>query len=235
MYNEHKKTIWITAGIVFLLLVAWFLFVLFRGTSEPSSSGSFPSSGEVGFGGPPTNFPPKGEEPPAVETPEEKPTVVERIKKVFGIQTKKKIEEPTFPPTPPPSGTPPPVTPPPGVPAPERLTFWQISDVPVAGATALTTQTDAIPVVRYMERATGHIYDVNPKHKEGACHNMTILRIHEALFSKNGDFVVARYLDEDDKTIETFVGKVPAKRPGEDGNCWRAPQISAHIRLTDKG
>lgn len=217
MYNEHKKTIWIIAGIIFLLLVAWFLFVLFRDTSEPSSSGSFPSSGEGGFSETPTDFPPKGDVPPAVETPEEKPTVVERIKKVFGIQTKKKIEEPTFPPTPPPS-TPPPVTPPPVVPPSERLTFWQISDVPVAGATALATPSGAVPIVRYMERATGHIYDVNPETvKRERVTNTTIPRIHEALFSRNGDFVVARYLDEDDETIETFVGKIPTKRPGEEG------------------
>lgn len=218
MYNEHKKTIWITAGIIFLLLVAWFLFVLFRGTSEPSGGGSFPSSGEVGFGGSPTDFPPGEEELPAVETTEEKPTVVERIKKVFGIQTKKKIEEPTFPPTPPPSGPPPPVTPPPVVPPSEILTFWQISDVPVAGAVALGAGTGATPVVRYMERATGHIYDVDPETlKRTRITNTTIPRIHEALFSEDGSFVVARYLDEDDETIETFVGKVPAKRPGEEG------------------
>ena len=78
--------------------------------------------------------------------------------------------------------------------APEPL-FRKLSDKPVAGEYALSK--DAEQYVRYVEKETGHIYEVHVK--DGSTtelSNTTIPRIYEAYWGLGGNIVVLRYLEE---------------------------------------
>ncbi|MDE1874891.1 MAG: hypothetical protein KGH68_02400, partial [Patescibacteria group bacterium] len=87
----------------------------------------------------------------------------------------------------------------------------QISSVPAAGAVAFDAKsgTSTQVIIRYMERATGHIYDTptdDPTVTQIS--NITIPKIYQALWSVDGTHFVLRYLDSDNQTIKTFVGRV---------------------------
>lgn len=71
----------------------------------------------------------------------------------------------------------------------------------------LPTQSmyETIPSIRYVERATGHIYKMFlDEKKPETISNSTIPGVHEAFFDNNGKTVIYRYLDSD-KTINTFL------------------------------
>lgn len=91
-----------------------------------------------------------------------------------------------------------------------------ISKEPVSGATVIETFVSSttpdgkkfdqkIYVVRFMERATGHIYDLaynsNSKNKIS---NTTIPKMHEALFSNDAKTIVTRFLGDDNEVIKTY-------------------------------
>lgn len=91
----------------------------------------------------------------------------------------------------------------------------QLSDVPTAGMGAFDKTEGAAgfraktTVFRWIERATGHIYEArstNPT--KNRISNTTIPGIQEAFFSDDGKNVVARYLRPDNETIETLVGQI---------------------------
>lgn len=96
------------------------------------------------------------------------------------------------------------------VPNQEVGTFEQIvrliSDEPVAGST-FTSSTKG-DVVRYIEKATGHIFDVPTfENLNMRVSNITIPQIYKALFAENGSSFIAQYTKDGD-TIETFYGKL---------------------------
>lgn len=65
-------------------------------------------------------------------------------------------------------------------------------------------------VVRYVERQNGNIYDAFADTLDARrISNTTIPRIEEAFFVDNGAQVLLRYLRDDNRTIETFLGKLP--------------------------
>lgn len=88
-------------------------------------------------------------------------------------------------------------------------TFGPLSELaaaPIAGFTLLSGTSTA---VRYMERATGHVYDIAPASgKETRVTNTTVPRVHEARFAEGGASVLIRYLRDDNETIETYSAKV---------------------------
>lgn len=101
----------------------------------------------------------------------------------------------------------------------------QLSKVPTAGAisfnrkapadTFFNTDSTSTPeeitetVFRYIERATGHLYETTGRTLEQTrLSNVTIPKISEAIFDKSGEKVVLRYLNIDDQTIETFLAKL---------------------------
>jgi len=91
-------------------------------------------------------------------------------------------------------------------------TLRQLSTTPTAGATVLIQKEGAVTTkttVRFMERATGNIYDIDPftLEKERVT-NTTIPKVHEALWGEGGKVVLVRYLGEDLETIETFSARV---------------------------
>ncbi|MDP3958073.1 MAG: hypothetical protein Q8Q36_01250 [bacterium] len=82
---------------------------------------------------------------------------------------------------------------------------------PVAGFAVNGTTS-----VRYMERGTGHVYDVALASGKGErVTNTTIPRVYEALFAEGGALVVVRYLRDDNETIETYSAKIEKGGSGE--------------------
>ena len=86
--------------------------------------------------------------------------------------------------------------------------LYALVKTPIAGMTVLKKSPKNNIIVRYMERATGHIYNVETAQiKTTRITKTTIPRVREALFSQDASFVVARYLDGSNEQIETFVGR----------------------------
>ena len=77
--------------------------------------------------------------------------------------------------------------------------------------------TEFVPALRYVNRATGNIYQTfADKIDERRFSGTVIPKVYEAYFGNNGDSVVMRYLKDDGKTIETFVGSLPKEVLGAD-------------------
>ncbi len=99
-----------------------------------------------------------------------------------------------------------------------------------AAKSAKKTKTVVAPVllpnqefataIRYIDQASGNIFDAyadtrTPKRLS----NTTIPRLHDAVFAMDGGQVILRYIKDDNQTIESFLGTVPAEVPdGADLN-----------------
>jgi hypothetical protein len=83
----------------------------------------------------------------------------------------------------------------------------QISAVPTAGAVAFNVGSSTI--VRYIERATGHISEVqNDSAKVIKISNTTIPKVYEALWSNDGIRLLIRYIKDDSQRIRTFYARI---------------------------
>lgn len=70
--------------------------------------------------------------------------------------------------------------------------------------------TEFAPAVRYVERATGNIYQTfADKIDERKFTITTIPAVYEAYFGDKGESVIIRYLKQDGKTIASFAGTLP--------------------------
>ena len=84
------------------------------------------------------------------------------------------------------------------------------TSTPTASSTAATSTPPAIyPTVRFVESGTGYIYDVgakggNPNKVSGT----VVARTAQALFGNNGTSVIFRYVDTDNQTISTYLGRI---------------------------
>jgi hypothetical protein len=82
--------------------------------------------------------------------------------------------------------------------------LFRLTETPVAGAVAFTKSTSTT-MVRYAERATGHIYEVNPATlKKVRLTNQTLPKIYEAHFRSDGQAVLLRSLREDSDAVENL-------------------------------
>ncbi len=84
-----------------------------------------------------------------------------------------------------------------------KQSLRKISSEPVAGAGTLDIKLGTI--VRYVEKATGHIYEVelfSPKHERIS--NTTIPLTYDALWGNKNNSLVARYLNSDDAQVESY-------------------------------
>jgi hypothetical protein len=85
----------------------------------------------------------------------------------------------------------------------------KVSDDQVSGA-GIFSKGD-ISIIRYMDRATGHIFESNADTMaRNKISNITMPQIHETLWSADGSELIARYLKEDGVTIQSFYGRLPA-------------------------
>lgn len=79
--------------------------------------------------------------------------------------------------------------------------------------------TEFIPNLRYVEKATGNVYQTFvDKIYEQKFSKTIIPKVYDAYFGNNGETVVLRYLKTDNKTIETFYGILPKEYLGADPN-----------------
>ena len=77
--------------------------------------------------------------------------------------------------------------------------------------------TELAPMLRYLERATGNIYQTFADKVDERKFTTTIIpQIYDAYLGNNGESVAMRYLNDDGKTIETFIGSLPAETLGVD-------------------
>jgi hypothetical protein len=83
-----------------------------------------------------------------------------------------------------------------------RSHLFKVSDVPIAGAVSLIKSGNL--VVRYVERATGHIVDVDPVSLvKTKIVNTTVPKVYEAIFRPSGTAVIFRTLRIDNETIDS--------------------------------
>jgi len=94
---------------------------------------------------------------------------------------------------------------------PEQLNFnqklRQLSVEPVAGAGILDVKraTTTGSVVRYIEKATGHIFEVELfSPNQNRISNTTIPLVSDAIFGNKNNSIIARYLKDDNQTVDTF-------------------------------
>ncbi len=76
---------------------------------------------------------------------------------------------------------------------------------------------DLHPYIRYVERATGNIYQTFADQIEERQFSSAVIPIvYEALFGNNGESVILRYLKNNTNNIESFLGKLPKEQLGGD-------------------
>jgi hypothetical protein len=76
-------------------------------------------------------------------------------------------------------------------------------------------KVDIVPALRFVARSNGHIYEQYLDTKaSGKISNTTIPTIHEAVFAKEGQFIVYRYLNDMDETIQSFFGTLGGETSG---------------------
>lgn len=94
-------------------------------------------------------------------------------------------------------------------------TLRQISSAPTAGG--IVFSVDGKTMIRYVERATGHVFETATDSLEvRRVSNTTIPRIQEAVFSPDGESVILRYLDENEN-LKSFYGAVKKENGSLDG------------------
>lgn len=101
--------------------------------------------------------------------------------------------------------------------------FHQITDFAVAGATFLEDKRmlptgdvetveptfEIIPSLRYVERSTGHIYQMYLDTKNsGTISNSTIPGVYEVLFDGLANSTIYRYVSDDNKSITSFLAQL---------------------------
>ncbi|MDP3734807.1 MAG: hypothetical protein Q8R39_00035 [bacterium] len=85
----------------------------------------------------------------------------------------------------------------------------QVSDVPTSGAIAFLDVASDKTKIRYVERATGHIFEtLADDYRTDRISNTTVRQVYEAYFVEDGEAVIMRLLDEDGVTIESFYGSL---------------------------
>lgn len=88
------------------------------------------------------------------------------------------------------------------------LKIRKISADPVSGFRVFASTTKE-SVVRYMDRATGHIMDFKmPSFETVRLTNTTIPKIYETVWSPSGKSFVLRYLKDDMETVANYYGKI---------------------------
>lgn len=79
----------------------------------------------------------------------------------------------------------------------------KISAQPVSGAGSVDVKAGT--VVRYIEKATGHIYEVELfSPKLARISNTTIPLSYDAVWGNSNNSIIARYLREDDQNVDTY-------------------------------
>lgn len=103
--------------------------------------------------------------------------------------------------------------------------FTKLTDFAISGATffedtrtvpslepGVEPITEIVPSLRYVERATGHVYQTYLDTKiTGKISNSTIPSVYEIIFDSRANSVIYRYISEDDKSITSFLATLGGK------------------------
>jgi hypothetical protein len=102
----------------------------------------------------------------------------------------------------------------------EKNKLIKISSMPIAGYTPFQKEKELgeyVGALRYVSRENGNIYQTfTGDIKERKFSNTIIPKVYEALFGNSGNVVLMRYLKDDEKTIQTFLGNLPIEKFGDD-------------------
>lgn len=97
----------------------------------------------------------------------------------------------------------------------KKTKLLKLTDTPTAGF--IVFEKGSSTIIRYAEKGTGHIQEINTSNLEKKrISNTTIPKIHEAIFSDKGEQVLFRYLKEDSDIIQTYSGKILPKATSSD-------------------
>lgn len=104
----------------------------------------------------------------------------------------------------------------------------QISSVPVSGAVFVKNKN--IQSVRFIERATGRVYETSlPSFETKRLTNTTIPKIYEAYWTEAGNSFVGRYLSDDNETVKNFSAKIISAVTSTGSGTLKSSPISAEI------
>jgi len=100
----------------------------------------------------------------------------------------------------------------------------KISSFPIAGYGVFSKErykedggTEFAPALRYVDRATGNIYQTFADQIDERKFSSTIIpKVYEAFFGNETESVVMRYLKSNNKIIETYLGTLPKEYLGAD-------------------
>lgn len=102
----------------------------------------------------------------------------------------------------------------------------KISSEPVSGAGVLDIKAGTI--IRHIEKATGHIFETETfSPKQGRISNTTIPLVYDAVWSGGAGALVARYLKEDDSTVDTY--SLILKNASSTASSTTSPQTESTI------
>lgn len=83
----------------------------------------------------------------------------------------------------------------------------EVSSEPTAGATAIDTPGKT--TIRFVERATGHVFETSTDSLSLIrISNTTIPKIYSAVWAEGGNAFIAQYLKDDGETIETIHARI---------------------------
>jgi hypothetical protein len=88
-----------------------------------------------------------------------------------------------------------------------ELALQQLTETAIAGAAAAHNATGT-PVIRYLERQTGHVYELDPGTAERTrTSNTTVPGMHDTTWRRDTDALIARYAT-DEGEIRSFAARI---------------------------
>jgi hypothetical protein len=103
--------------------------------------------------------------------------------------------------------------------------LFRISNTPVAGMVSFNKKSVG-EVVRFVDRSTGHIYDVNPLTLEKIqITNNTFPKIQEADFKNDGSSVLLRYLVNNTDTVQNLSASLTAPKSTSTGELYTVTSV----------
>src|SRR3989344_6256433 len=106
-----------------------------------------------------------------------------------------------------------------------KKSLFRLSNEPVAGygITAKATTT----IIRYVDRATGHVVDINPVTLEKTLvNNSTRPRVYEAFIDSSGNKILFRLLKEDGDAIENISVALAAPKGTSTSDLYTASALA---------
>lgn len=112
----------------------------------------------------------------------------------------------------------------------EAKVFSQLTNFPVAGAAAVNATSSA--PIRYVEKSTGHIYEISPQGKDrNRLSNTTILKIFETLWSPDANKMVIRYFNEN--VITNFSARFATSTTAIEGIFLPQETVAVAVSLSE--